>query len=99
MGNGELKTIEVPTPPTQEDKRNLWFCLFHKIVCHPTTDCYTIRRLYHDKVQKGEIIHEQEADKNPLPNHEKGKPVMICNAFEENPDKAEVMEVDEKGMK
>ena len=47
---------------------------------HPTSDCYLIRRIYHNKVQKGEIV--QAAEKNPLPSH---KSVLTCTAIEENP--------------
>ena len=48
---------------------------------HPTSDCYLVRRNYHNKVLKGEII--QAAEKNPLPIH---KSALTCTIVEENPE-------------
>ena len=46
-----------------------------------TLDCYIVRRAYHSKVQKGEII--QAVEKNRLPSH---KSILTCTAVEENPE-------------
>ncbi|PON49129.1 hypothetical protein PanWU01x14_232150 [Parasponia andersonii] len=54
--DGQLKECPVDKLPTQEEKRNPRYYLYHSKVAHSTTDYYAIRRLYHLKVSKGEIV-------------------------------------------
>ncbi|PON73821.1 hypothetical protein TorRG33x02_248730 [Trema orientale] len=70
-------------PPTQEEKRNPKYCLYHKKVIHSTADCYAVRRVYHSKVNKGEIVKTQKADINPFPKHDEKGQVMTCTAVKE----------------
>ena len=73
--DGVLRPLPVQTPPTPEETRNPKFCLFHKKIGHSTSDCYTVRKIYHEKAQRGEILlgqQQQRAENNPFPNHGRG---------------------------
>ena len=94
IDDGGLKLRFIERQPTLEEKRDLKYCLFHRTVGHSTLDCYAIRRMYHSKVQKGEII--QAVEKNPLPSH---KSVLTCIAIEENPKPIVVQESEESSTK
>ena len=78
--DGGLKLRSIERQPTPEEKKDPKYYLFHRTVGHSTSNYYAIRRMYHNKVQKGEII--QAAEKNPLPSH---KSVLTCTVIEENP--------------
>ena len=77
--DGQLKLKPIERQPTPEEKRDPKYCMFHRTIGHSNPDCYSVRRLYHSKVQKGEIV--QTTEKNPVPSH---KPVLTYTAVEEN---------------
>ena len=74
--DGEIRLRPIGRQPTLEEKRDPRFCLFHRNVNHPTTNCYLIRRIYHNKVQLGDI---EEVEKNPLTNYRK---INTCTTIE-----------------
>ena len=78
--DGQLKLGPIERQSVSEEKKDPRYCLYHRRLGHPTSDCHLVRRVYHNKVQKGEIV--QAAEKNPLPGH---KSVIKCTAVEENP--------------
>ena len=78
--DGELILKPLERQPTLEERRNPKFCLFHRNTNHSTLDCYMIRKIYHSKVQRGEVV--QEAEKNPLPNY---RQINTCTAAETGP--------------
>ena len=88
--DGGLKLRSIERQPTPEEKIDHKYCLFHRTVGHSTSDCYAIRRMYHKKVRKGEII--QAAENNPLPSH---KSVLTFTVIEENPEPIVVQEFEE----
>ena len=65
--DGQLRPKPMQKQPTLEEKRDPRYCADHRMVNHATSDCYVIGAMYHDKVQKGEIM--QPAEKNPFPSH------------------------------
>ena len=67
--------------PTLEEQRSPKFCLFYRNTSHFIVDCFVLRQIYHEKVQKGEVI--QKAEKNPLPNYEQ---INTCTAVETDPE-------------
>lgn len=79
--DGQLKLGPIERQSVSEEKKDPRYCLYHRRVGHPISDCYLVRRVYHNKVQKEEI--SQAAEKNSLPSH---KSVQTCTAVEENPE-------------
>ena len=77
--DGEIKLRPIERKPTLEEKRDPRYCLYHRKVGHPTPNYYSVRKIYHNKGQRGEII--QAIEKNPLPSH---KSILTCTAIEEN---------------
>ena len=60
--DGEIVLRPLERQPTLEERRSPKFCLFHRNASHSTVDRFVIRRIYHEKVQKGAVV--QEAEKN-----------------------------------
>ena len=90
IGDGVVRPFTVSRPPTEEERKNPLFCRIHNYVKHSTKDCWTLRRLFHQKLREGtlELIQkEPEVQKNPLPNH-KGKEVVAV-VIHRNPAEAE----------
>ena len=58
--DGELVLRPLEKQPTLEERRSPKFCLFHRNTSHSTMDCYVIRKIYHGKVQSGEVVQEVE---------------------------------------
>ena len=65
--------------PTREEKQDPRYYRFHRKVQHSTKDYYTLRRIFHEKLKKGEIITGQEnVEHAPFPNHQGVGAVMAC---------------------
>jgi hypothetical protein len=76
-----IKLPQVSKPPTEEEKRDLKFCRYHRYVHHPIADCRSLRWELNRKIQDGTLQLSQEQQrvhKNPFPNHRKdqGKAVV-----------------------
>ena len=70
LRDGNLKLPRVERLPTQEEKNNPKFCRFHRTVGHPTKDCFTLKRIFNERVRNGElIIEDNDVRNNPLPAH------------------------------
>ena len=82
----EHGVVKPPRPRfavTEEIKRRPDFCVFHQYAGHSTMDCYSLRRIFHEKLANGEIElgKESSVHDKPLPNH-KGK--ETCNTVIHN---------------
>ena len=77
----EIVLRPIERQPTLEEQRSPKFGLFHRNISHSTVDHFVLRKIYHDKVRKGEVI--QEAKKNPLPNCGQ---INTCTAAEMDPE-------------
>ena len=51
VADGTVKLPKAPKKATEEDKKNPKFCYFHQYIHHSTTDCWTFRRKFHEKIQ------------------------------------------------
>uniref|UniRef100_A0A2N9G908 RNase H type-1 domain-containing protein n=1 Tax=Fagus sylvatica TaxID=28930 RepID=A0A2N9G908_FAGSY len=70
-----IKLSEAQEEVTKEEKRNLKYCRFHRCVKHSTTDCWSLQRKFHAKIQDGTLELPQAQQKvhiNPFLKH-KGK--------------------------
>ena len=85
--DGEIVLRPLERQPTLEERRSPKFYLFHRNTSHSTVDRFVIRRIYHEKVQKGEVV--QEVEKNPLPNY---RQINTCTAVESDPEPITVVE-------
>ena len=79
--DGEVVLRPIERQPTLEEQRSPKFCLFYRNTSHFMVDCFVLRKIYHEKVRKGEVI--QEAEKNPLPNYGQ---INTCIAAETDPE-------------
>jgi hypothetical protein len=55
VADGVVKLSEVSKKATEEDKKNPKFCYFHQYLHHSKTDCWTLRRKFHEKIQDGTL--------------------------------------------
>src|SRR5262249_5256716 len=79
LRDGNLKLPRVEHLPTQEEKNDPKFCRFHRIVGHPTRDCFTLKRIFNERVQNGELIIENnDVRNNPLPAHNNQRGAVIA---------------------
>jgi hypothetical protein len=63
VADGVIKLLEAPKKATEEDKKNPKFCYFHQYVHHSTTDCWTLRRKFYEKIQDGTLELPQAKQK------------------------------------
>ena len=69
--DGSLVLPEVRNAPTPEEKRHPRYCHFHQVTTHPTKACYTLRKIFDRRLQKGEIILEDTTvEERPFPHHQ-----------------------------
>ena len=90
IGDGVVRQFTVSRPPTEEERKNSFFCRIHTYVKHSIKDCWTLCRLFHKKLREGTLEltqKELEVQRNPLPNH-KGKGVVVV-VIHGNPAEAE----------
>ena len=50
LRDGNIKLPRVERLPTQEEKNNPKFCRFHRTIGHPTKDCFTLKRIFNERV-------------------------------------------------
>ena len=54
--NGVVTLPNCNHEPTENEKRNPFYCRYHKRCDHHTMDCYALRNIFHDKVAKGDLV-------------------------------------------
>ena len=54
--NGVVTLPKCNHEPTEEEKRNPFYCRYHKRCDHHTMDCYALRNIFRDKVAKGDLV-------------------------------------------
>ena len=55
IGDGIVRPFTMSRPPTKEERKNPLFCKIHNYVKHSTKDCWTLRRLFHEKTREGTL--------------------------------------------
>ena len=66
--DGSLEFPRVEKMPTTEEKRHPKYCHFHHVSTHPIEACYTLKRNFDKRLQRGEIILEDVAvEERPFP--------------------------------
>ncbi len=71
-----IKLPQISKPPTEEERRDLNFCRYHRYVHHPTADWRLLRWELNRKIQDGTLQlspEQQRVHKNPFLNHKKDK--------------------------
>uniref|UniRef100_A0A2N9ED87 RNA-directed DNA polymerase n=1 Tax=Fagus sylvatica TaxID=28930 RepID=A0A2N9ED87_FAGSY len=74
IADGFLRLPGVSKEPTEDDKKHARFCHYHRYVHHPTSECFSLRKIFHSKIQDGTLDITQipqGVQRNPLPNHNK----------------------------
>jgi hypothetical protein len=72
VADGIIKLLEAPKKETEEDKKNPKFCYFHQYIHHSTTDFWTLRRKFHERIQDETLELPQAQQKvhtDPLLKH------------------------------
>ena len=74
IADGLLRLPGVSKEPTEDDKKHARFCHYHRYVHHPTSECFSLRKNFHSKIQDVTLDITQipqGVQRNPLPNHNK----------------------------
>ncbi|KAJ1400915.1 Ribonuclease H-like superfamily [Sesbania bispinosa] len=74
LKDGTLRVRTTKGPLTREQYDSPEYCILHKANNHNTTDCWTIRKVFHKQVKLGKVLlpeaeQGEELHKRPLPNH------------------------------
>lgn len=80
VADGCLKLPEVNVQPSQQDRANPRYCIFHRRVQHPTSDCWTLKEIFKRKQDNNELrvgINRDVRDR-PYPQHEEGAAMAEC---------------------
>ena len=67
------KNIKLPWVerlPGAREKGDPKFCKYHRSIGHPTKYCWTLKKIFNDRVRSGELVIENnDVRNNPLPAH------------------------------
>ena len=77
--DGFLRLPNINKEPTKEDKKHAWFCCYHHYVHHPTSKCFSLRKIFHLKIQDEtlDVLQiPQGVQRNSLPNHNRERGVV-----------------------
>ncbi|EOY03309.1 H0502G05.11 protein [Theobroma cacao] len=86
--DGQINLPYTPRPPTAKEKANPRYCDYHRTVGHPLAECRNLRRMFHRRVQAGEVlIGNNRVQNNPLPIHPnpRGQVSAIIHAHHDDP--------------
>ena len=75
VADGIIRLPEVREEETEEEKRSPKYCHYHRCVKHSITDCWSLRKRFHAKIQDGTLElpqAQQRVHTNPFLKH-KGK--------------------------
>ncbi|KAI8550803.1 hypothetical protein RHMOL_Rhmol06G0135900 [Rhododendron molle] len=91
--DGKVSLPEARKEPTQRDMEHPDYCIYHRMVRHPTKDCWGLRTLSEKfRVEEAmELTATKDVLRIPLPNHkDNGKAVMMVTIshHEENEEPA-----------
>ena len=80
IADGILRLPGINKEPTEDDKKHARFCPYHRYVYHLTSECFSLRKSFHLKIQDGTLDVTQipkGVQQNPLPNHSKDRGVVF----------------------
>ena len=70
IADGIFKPNQVSRKPTEEERRDPYFCCLHNYIQHPIAECWALHRLVHRRIKEGTLeLSQQEVQRNPLPNY------------------------------
>ena len=56
--------------PGAREKGDPKFCKYHRSIGHPTKECWTLKKIFNDRVRNGELVIENnDVRSNPIPAH------------------------------
>ena len=47
IADGLLRLPGVSKEPTEDDKKHARFCYYHRYVHHPTSECFSLQKIFH----------------------------------------------------
>ena len=91
IADGFLRLSGVSKESTEDDKKHARFCRYYRYVHHPTSECFSLRKNFHSKIQDGTLDVTQipqGVQRNSLPNHnkERGAISVVIHAGTEDTD-------------
>ncbi|KAH7847621.1 hypothetical protein Vadar_028272 [Vaccinium darrowii] len=80
VADGCLKLPEIEVQHTQQDRASPRYCVFHRRVQHPTSDCWTLKEIFKKKQDNNElrISVNRDVRDRPYPQHEEGVAMAEC---------------------
>ena len=70
LQDGNIKLLWVQRLLNASEKSDPKFCRYHRVVRHPTKECWTLKKIFNDRVHSGELVIENnDVRNNPLPAH------------------------------
>ena len=55
IADGIFKPNQVSRKPTEEERRDPYFCYLHNYIQHPIAECWTFHKLVHRKIKEGTL--------------------------------------------
>jgi hypothetical protein len=91
IADGFLRLPSVSKESMEDDKKHARFCRYHCYVHHPTSEYFSLQKIFHSKIQNGTLDVTQipySVQRNPLPNHskERGAVSVVIHAGTEDTD-------------
>jgi hypothetical protein len=75
VADGVIRLPEVQEETTEEEKKSSKYCHYHRSIKHSITDCWTLRKRFHERIQDGTLElpqTQQRVHVDPFLKH-KGK--------------------------
>jgi hypothetical protein len=72
IADGGLTLPDIEVAPSRADRESPNYCMFHRHTKHPTSDCWTLKRIFKKKVDNNELritTKAQDVRTNPYPDH------------------------------
>ncbi|KAI8537663.1 hypothetical protein RHMOL_Rhmol09G0041700 [Rhododendron molle] len=91
--DGKVSLPEARKEPTRRDMEHPDYCIYHRMVHHPTKDCWGLQTLFEKFMveEAVELTATKDVLRKPLPNHkDNGKAVMMVEVSEV-PTKIEIL--------
>jgi hypothetical protein len=72
IADGGLTLPDIEVAPSRADRESPDYCMFHRHTKHPTSDCWTLKRIFKKKLDNNELriaTKAQDVRTHPYPEH------------------------------
>ena len=64
LQDDNIKLPWVQCFPNASEKSDPKFCRYHRVIGHPTKECWTLKKIYNDRIHSGELVIENKDVRN-----------------------------------